>query len=93
MTFLCSVIGAYEIILWVRVIIGFVFMFKPGWAPPSGLRPVLDAVYALVDPPVNALRKVVPQPFNFPLDLAFLVWFIIIIVAHGIVCGTGGALL
>jgi YggT family protein len=74
----------YIIVLWARVIMSFVPLIKPGWTPSSGIRPLFDLVYALTDPPINALRKVVPQPFGFPLDLAFLVWFLIIYVAWSI---------
>ena len=87
---LCLIIGVYVYVLWARIIVSLVFLFKPGWAPPSGLRPVLDLIYTLTDPPINALRRVVPQPFGFPIDLAFLVWFLIIVVARSVVCGTGG---
>jgi YggT family protein len=74
----------YIIVLWARVIMSFVPLIKPGWTPSPGIRPLFDFVYALTDPPINALRKVVPQPFGFPLDLAFLVWFLIIYVAWSI---------
>ncbi|HYR61798.1 MAG TPA: YggT family protein [Actinomycetota bacterium] len=87
---LCFIVGIYlYYVLLARIIISFVLMFKPGWAPPSGLRPILDLIYAITDPPVNALRKVVPQPYNFPLDLSFLVWFIIVLLAHNVICGAG----
>jgi YggT family protein len=86
---LCFIVELYIWVLYARIILSFVFLFKPGWVPPSGIRPVLDLVYAATDPPVNALRKVVPQPFGFPIDLAFLVWFLVVFFAHGIVCGAG----
>jgi len=77
-----SLLLVYIIILWVRVILSFVPFVKPGWSPSSGVRPLFDLVYGLTDPPVDALRKVIPQPFNFPVDLAFLVWFFIIYIAY-----------
>lgn len=80
-------LGLYLLILFVRSIMSFIPMIKPGWAPSPGMKSVFDVVFGITDPPVNALRKVVPQPFNFPLDLAFLVWFLIIYVAYTI---TGG---
>jgi YggT family protein len=89
---LCFLLGIYLYVLWARIIISLVLLFKPTWAPPSGIRPVLDLVYALTDPPISALRRVVPQPFGFPIDLAFLIWFLIIVVARGVVCGTGGVI-
>jgi uncharacterized protein YggT (Ycf19 family) len=50
---------------------------------------VLDLVYALTDPPVNALRRVIPQPMGFPIDLAFLVWFLIVFFVQRAVCSGG----
>ena len=89
MYLICLVFQAYIIVMYARIILSFVFIFKPGWAPPSGLRPVLDLVYALTDPPVNALRKVIPQPMGFPIDLSFLVFFLGVFFLHGQICGGG----
>lgn len=79
-----TILFLYIVVLWARVIVSFVPLIKPGWTPPPGIRPIFDVVYGLTDPPINALRKVVPQPFGFPLDLAFLVWFLIIYVAYSV---------
>jgi YggT family protein len=89
MYLVCLVFQAYIIVIYARIILSFVFIFKPGWTPPSGLRPLLDLVYALTDPPVNALRKVVPQPMGFPIDLAFLVWFLAVFFLHNAICSGG----
>ncbi|MGH2706590.1 MAG: YggT family protein [Actinomycetota bacterium] len=87
---LCFLVQIYVYIMIARVILSFVFMFRPGWVPPSGLRPILDAIYLLTDPPVNFLRRFIPQPFGFPLDLAFLAWFLIVqFLIGGIVCRLG----
>ena len=86
---LCLLLDVYVAVIYARIILSFVFLFKPGWAPPSGLRPALDLVYALTDPPVNALRRVIPQPMGFPIDLAFLVWFLIVFFVQRAVCSGG----
>lgn len=86
MYLICLAIGIYVGILYARIILSFVYLFKPGWVPPSELRPILDLIYAATDPPVNALRKIIPQPFGFPIDLAFLVWFLFVIIVHGQLC-------
>ncbi len=83
---LCFIIGIYVFVLYARIILSFVVMFKPGWAPPQGLRPFVDVINTLTDPPVAALRKVIPQPYGFPLDLSFLVWFLIVFFARSIIC-------
>jgi YggT family protein len=86
MGLICLVFEAYIIVMYARIVLSFVFIFKPGWAPPPGLRPLVDLVYALTDPPVNALRKVIPQPMGFPIDLAFLVYFLAVFFVHNRVC-------
>ena len=86
---LCLILDVYVAVIYARIILSFVFLFKPGWVPPSGLRPALDLVYALTDPPVNALRRVIPQPMGFPIDLAFLVWFLIVFFVQRAVCSGG----
>ncbi|HVE75699.1 MAG TPA: YggT family protein [Actinomycetota bacterium] len=53
-------------------------MFRPDWRPPSFLMPVLDVVYALTEPPLQLLRRVIPQPMGMPLDLPFLVLFLLV---------------
>jgi YggT family protein len=77
---LCLIGQIYMYILFGRVIISFIFLFRPDWRPPAGLRPVLDLIYAATDPPVNFLRRFIPplRSGAVALDLAFLVWFLIV---------------
>ena len=86
---LCLLLDVYVAVIYARIILSFVFLFKPGWVPPQGLRPVLDLVYALTGGSVSALRRVIPQPMGFPIDLAFLVWFLIVFFVQRAVCGGG----
>jgi YggT family protein len=88
--FLCRLLEVYWIILIVRVVLSFVPMFRPGWSPPPALRPLVDFVYTLTDPPVSYLRRFVPQPMGFPFDLAFTVWFFVVVILQRIVCSAGG---
>ncbi len=75
---LCLTVRVYLYILFARVIISFIPLFKPDWTPPAVLRPVVDLVYGLTEPPLALLRKVIPQPMGLPLDLSFLVLYILI---------------
>jgi YggT family protein len=75
---LLSILEIYQWILIVRVILSFIPLFKPDWVPPTFLTPVIDVVYGLTEPPLQLLRKVVPQPAGFPFDLSFLVLFLIV---------------
>ena len=61
--------------LWVRFIVDWVQIFARNWSPRSFLLVVLEAVYTVTDPPIKALRRVIPplRIGNFALDLSFLI--------------------
>jgi YggT family protein len=82
----------YGWILIGRVILSFIPLFKPGWSPPPALTPIVDLIYGLTEPPLQLLRRVIPQPMGFPLDLSFLVLFIIVemILPRVIIYSLGG---
>ncbi len=75
---LCQGLRLYGLIIFARFILSLVAAFKPGWQPPPWLRPILDAVYSLTEPPLRALRTVIPQPAGMPFDLSFLVLAILV---------------
>ncbi|WP_246081798.1 YggT family protein [Nocardioides litoris] len=64
--------------MWVRFIVDWVQVFARSWSPRGVLLVVLEAVYSVTDPPIKALRKVIPplRLGNFALDLSFLIVFI-----------------
>lgn len=85
---LCLLLRVYGFILLARVVISFIPLFAQGWRPPDALRPVIDVVYGLTEPPLMALRKVVPQPAGLPLDLSFIVLYVIYNIIRSILgCG------
>ena len=93
--FAIILLNTLEIYGWIligRVILSFVPMFKPGWSPPAALSPLIDLIYGLTEPPLQLLRRVIPQPMGFPLDLSFIVLFVIVrmILPQIIVYSLGG---
>ena len=67
--------------LWVRFIVDWVQVFARSWSPSGVLLVILEAVYSATDPPIKALRRVIPplRIGNFSLDLSFL---IVIVAAY-----------
>lgn len=84
---LLNLLAIYSYILIARVVLSFIPLFKPGWVPPSFLAPVVDVVFGLTEPPLQFLRRVIPQPMGFPFDLSFLVLFLIVSVLRSIIRG------
>ena len=62
-------------LLWVRFIVDWVQVFARSWTPHGVLLVVLEVVYSVTDPPIKALRRVIPpiRIGNFALDLSFLI--------------------
>lgn len=77
---LCRTVQIYLFIMLIRVIFSWVTAFKPDWRPPDALRPVLIFIAGVTDPPVELLRRFIPplRSGAMALDLAFLVWFIVV---------------
>ena len=61
-------------LLWVRFIVDWVQVFARDWRPKGPLLVVLEVVFSVTDPPIMALRRVIPplRIGSFALDLSFL---------------------
>jgi YggT family protein len=79
---LCIVLTIYTIILFVRVIVSWAFLF--GWRPPySGpLRKILDLIDDVTEPVLRPLRAMIPplRAGGMGLDLSIIVAFVILAV-------------
>ena len=67
----------FMLLLFARMIFGFVMAFQRGWRPTGALLLITEGVFTATDPPLKAIRKVVP-PLSLGtirLDLAFLILF------------------
>lgn len=89
---LLNTLQIYGWILIGRIILSFIPLFKPGWSPPQAISPLVDLIYGLTEPPLQLLRRVIPQPMGFPFDISFIVLFIIVrmILPVVIYAGFGG---
>jgi YggT family protein len=61
--------------LWIRFVVDWVQIFARSWVPRGPLLVLLEIVYSVTDPPIKALRRVVPplRIGNFALDLSFII--------------------
>ena len=70
-----------------RLVLDYVQMFARSWQPRGIALVVAEAVYTATDPPLRALRKVIPplRLGSVSLDLSFLVLIIAVNVAIALV--------
>jgi YggT family protein len=64
--------------MWVRFVTEWVQVFARSWSPRGILLVLLEFVYSVTDPPIKALRRVIPplRIGNFALDLSMLIVFV-----------------
>ncbi len=64
--------------MWVRFVTEWVQVFARSWSPRGILLVLLELVYSVTDPPIKALRRVIPplRIGNFALDLSMLIVFV-----------------
>ncbi|CAB4688720.1 MAG: YggT family protein [Actinobacteria bacterium] len=80
----------FWIFLWVRFVVDWVMVFARSWSPRGPLLLLLEAVYSVTDPPIKALRRLIPplRIGNFALDLSFLLVFVIVWILRSVVAST-----
>ena len=77
----------FFILLIARLVFDYVMMFARSWRP-SGVAAVgLEVVYSVTDPPLKALRRVIPplRLGNFSIDLGFMVLLFVVYVLMQVV--------
>jgi YggT family protein len=74
-----GVLFVYQLILIARAVLS--------WVSPDPRNPIVQFLYAVTEPPIRAVRRRLPMSLRyFPVDIAFLVVFGIVIFAeYGIV--------
>ena len=75
------------VMLFVRFVFDWVQVFARSWTPRGPLLVLLEGVYTVTDPPLRALRRVIP-PLRFGgvgIDLSFMVLLLIVWLALSIV--------
>jgi YggT family protein len=53
-------LNAFIVVMWARFILDFVSMLAREWRPRGFLLVLAELVYTITDPPVKAVRRVVP---------------------------------
>ena len=68
------VLGTFIVLLFVRLIVDWIQMFARSWTPRGPVLVVLEGVYTVTDPPVKALRRVIPplRLGGVAIDLSFI---------------------
>ena len=72
---IASLLDIYILVLILRLVFDYITMFARSWRPRGLVLVLAESLYAITDPPLNAIRKVVPplRLGGVSLDLGFLI--------------------
>jgi YggT family protein len=76
------IVYLFFLVLLARFVLSAVLQYGRRWQPGRGASAALESVWTVTDPPLKALRRVIPplRIGNVSLDLAFIVLLVILFV-------------
>ena len=76
------VVYVFFLTLLMRFVLGAVLQYGRRWQPGRGAAAAMESVWSVTDPPLKALRRVIPplRIGNVSLDLASIVLLVILFV-------------
>jgi YggT family protein len=86
-----SVLLVFLVLLFARFVVDWVMVLARSWRPSGVVAAGLEVVYSTTDPPLKAIRRVIP-PLNLGsvrLDLGFMVLLIAVLVLKNITDSLG----
>lgn len=79
-----ALVGLYSLLVIVRIVIEMVQAFSKQFDPPHWFIMVAEPIFRMTDPPVNALRKLIPPlklgGSGVGLDVSVIVLFFILML-------------
>ena len=81
-----SLLSLYVLILIARLVLEYVGIFARDWRPKGPLLLLSETVFTLTDPPLKAIRRVVPnlRIGSVALDLSFIILLLAISLTRGL---------
>ena len=81
------VLLVFLLLLIFRLIMEYVFLLARSYRPTGLVAAALELAYSVTDPPLKALRRVIPplRIGQVSLDLGFIILFIVVRILMGIV--------
>ena len=81
-----TILLVFLILLFARFVVDWVMVLARSWRPSGLVAAGLEVVYSTTDPPLKAVRKVIP-PLNLGsirLDLGFMVLLIAVLILRSL---------
>jgi len=88
-TILVVALNIFVFVMWARFILDLVAMLARGWRPRGFVLILAELAYTITDPPVKAVRKIVPplRAGGVQIDFSWSIVLIATIILSYIVAG------
>jgi len=75
------------IAMWARFVFDWMQVLNPGWRPRGAVVVLAELSYTITDPPIKAVRRVIPplQLGSIRLDLAWTIVLIVLLILMSLV--------
>ncbi|MBX9470695.1 MAG: YggT family protein [Chryseoglobus sp.] len=75
--------------MWARFVFDWMQVLNPGWRPRGAIVVLAESSYTITDPPIKAVRRVIPplQLGSIRLDLAWTIVLIVLLILMSLVSG------
>ena len=86
-------LNIFTFFLIARLVLDYVQMFARSWRPSGVILVLAEIIYTITDPPLKALRRVIPplRIGGIALDLSFLVLIVVVQILAQIASGLARA--
>ncbi len=76
------VLWTYLLLIWTRIVVDWVQVFARSWRPNGPALVGLEIVYSATDPPIRALRRMIPplRLGSATIDLSILIVLVLCLV-------------
>jgi YggT family protein len=82
-----DVLLAFLGLMLVRLVFDYVQMFAREWRPRGFVLVLLELCYSVTDPPIRAMRRVLPalRIGSVPIDIAWMTLFFAVLILRSVV--------
>ena len=88
-TILYAALSVFLFLLIARLVLEYVQIFARSWRPSGIMLVIAEVVYTATDPPLKALRRILPplRLGGIAIDLAFMALVLVVLILRGVVRG------
>jgi YggT family protein len=83
-----AVLLVFFVVMWVRLVFDWMRVLRQGWRPRGGALVTAEAAYAITDPPILAVRRILP-PIRISGARLDFSWSIVMLVCLALIWTLG----